>query len=278
MSDDFGTVSVRRGDRGREIERLRQHYRQHRDALVSMSSEAPTEALAAEYQRLIGDIDTALAKLDELEGRTAAGEGAGAPPRTEPGSRPLVTPPPPPYESAAASTPGNSRLLLIVVAGVIVLGIIGYLIYRASGDRRHSATTTAITESTVTTATAPSTIEPVTPAPASATPAGGALAVNPAIADYGTIRKGARAVRQLEVTNNSAEPLVIKVSRSQCKCLFYEYDDKHAIAPKGKETLTVAVDSSRPGAKVGALQETIDVTSKKDPSVTASFQVSATIK
>lgn len=264
MSDDFGTVNVRRGDRGREIERLRQHYRQHRDALASLASEAPTEALAAEYQRLIRDIDTALAKLNELEGVAPA-----APP-TEPGSRPLVTPPP--YESGAAPTPGNSRLALIVVAGVIVLAIIAYLIYRASGDRRH--TTTAITESTTAASTAPSTIEPVTPAPATAAPAAGALAVNPAIADYGTIRKGTRAARQLEVTNNSAEPLQIKVSRSQCRCLFYEY--KETIAPKGKETLTVTVDGAR--AKAGALQETIDVTSKKDPSVAASFQVSATIK
>ena len=40
MSDDFGTVSVKRGDRAREIEVLRQHYRTHRDALVRMVSDA----------------------------------------------------------------------------------------------------------------------------------------------------------------------------------------------------------------------------------------------
>ena len=104
--------------------------------------------------------------------------------------------------------------------------------------------------------------------------AAGALVASPAVADYATIRKGTRAARQVEVANNSAEPISIKVSRSQCKCLFYEYKD--TIAPKKKETITVTVDGAR--AKAGTLLETIDVTSKKDPSVTTSFQVSATIK
>src|SRR5512138_265563 len=79
MSDDFGTVNVRRGDRAREIEVLRQHYRGHRDALSRLAADAPTEQLAAEYNRLIAGIDDALRKLDELEGR----------PTTQPGSRPV---------------------------------------------------------------------------------------------------------------------------------------------------------------------------------------------
>ena len=281
MSDDFGTVNVRRGDRGREIELLRQHYRQHRDALMKLASEAPTEYLAGEYQRLVRDIDTSLAKLDEIEGRRAAAPTAAAPEphgdplraKTEPGARTLITPPPPPPAAAsvdAGMSPSASRLILIVVAGVIVLGIIGYLIYRASGERRRTA---AITETTMTTAT--STIEPVTPAPSTvASTAASPLVASPVVADYGTIRKGTRAARQVDVANNSAEPVTIKVSRSQCKCLFYEY--KETIAPKKKETITVTVDGAR--AKAGALQETIDVSSKKDPSVTTSFQVAATIK
>ena len=69
MSDDFGTVNVKRGDRAREIEVLRQHYRMHRDALMRMIPDAPTEQLAAEYQRLVASIDASLRKLDEVEGR-----------------------------------------------------------------------------------------------------------------------------------------------------------------------------------------------------------------
>ena len=67
MSDDFGTVNVKRGDRAREIEVLRQHYKVHRDTLTQMVPDAPTEHLAAEYKRLIADIDASIRKLDELE-------------------------------------------------------------------------------------------------------------------------------------------------------------------------------------------------------------------
>src|SRR5947208_10701677 len=92
MSDDFGTVNVRKGERAREIELLRQHYREHRESLVRMTSESPTEYLAGEYQRLIRDIDSALAKIDEIEGRRAAAAPSGEP-KTEPGTRPLIMPP-----------------------------------------------------------------------------------------------------------------------------------------------------------------------------------------
>ena len=68
MSDDFGTGSGRRGSAGgRELENLRRHYREHLEALTRMKAEAPTEHLATEYQRLIGDIEASLAKLEELE-------------------------------------------------------------------------------------------------------------------------------------------------------------------------------------------------------------------
>src|SRR5436305_7673368 len=77
-SDDFSTVSMRRGDRAREIEVLRQHYREHRDHLMRMISEAPSEHLATEYQRLVRDIDVSLGKLDELEGRGSATPAAAA--------------------------------------------------------------------------------------------------------------------------------------------------------------------------------------------------------
>ena len=266
MSDDFGTVNVRRGERAREIELLRQHYRVHRETLAKLLNEAPTEHLAAEYQRLIADIDSSLAKVDEIEGHPAPNVAPPAPPAAQ---RPLITPPASLEPTTPPSNASNARLLLIVVAGIVVLAIIGYLIYRASGDRRHPV----ITETTASTTT--STIEPVTPAPTTfAASATSVLTVAPAILDYGTIRKGTRAARQVDVTNNSAEPMKIKVARSQCKCLFYEYKD--TIAPKGKETITVTADGAR--AKAGTLQETIGVSSAKDPSINGSFQVSATIK
>src|SRR5690349_17156871 len=92
MSDDFGTINLRRGERARELEVTRQHYRQHREALARMIADAPSDTLATEYQRLIAEIDRSLFKLDELD----AGAGAPMPPppppqKTEPGLRPLVT-------------------------------------------------------------------------------------------------------------------------------------------------------------------------------------------
>ncbi len=280
MPDDFGTVSTKRGDRTREIEILRQHYGKHRDALARLMPDAPTERLATEYQRLIAEIDTALRKLEEMEGRAPTSPGTfadtnpafktpTAPGTTAPGTRPLMRTQEAPasasmYEPTVGAAP-QSRLMLIVVAGVVVLGLLMWLIWRASSDRKRP---TPIVEQrpAVTSAAPPA----VTPAPAAAP----ALKIVPALADYGTIRKGTRAVRQFEVTNTTDRPVQIQVTRSACRCLFYDYNGK--LAPKGKETITVTIDGAR--AKTGTLQEQLDVTAKKDPSVRASFAVQATIR
>jgi hypothetical protein len=278
---------MRRGDRAREIEVLRQHYRDHRDQLMKMISEAPSEHLATEYQRLVRDIDGSLGKLDELEGRGAAPAAARDPllnQKTEPGTRQLVTPPPPPppareYETAPASAGSNSRTLFMVGAAVLAIAIIGFLVWRAARDRRVErpivSETTAADTAASSTATAP---PPIAPAPGttSSAPAaaGAALSVAPAVADYGTIRKGTRAVRQLEVTNTTSQPITYTVARSQCRCLYYDYTGK--LAPKKKETLTVTVDAAK--AKAGNLAETVEITSKQNASVNASFQVNAVVK
>jgi hypothetical protein len=302
-SDDFSTVNMRRGDRAREIEVLRQHYRDHRDQLMRLISEAPSEHLATEYQRLVRDIDGSLTKLDELEGRAPA--TAPTPPsaavpvrdpvlnqKTEPGTRVLAPPPPPPRLDGGAPraagdathdvTPplqgSGSRMLLMVIVGLAVLGVIGFLIWRASRDRRTErpviGETTTATETTRTTATAPPPILPAPGATTSAPATGDVLSVTPVVADYGTIRKGTRAVRQLEVTNMTSQPVSYAVARSQCRCLFYDYTGR--LAPKKKETLTVTVDGAK--AKPGSLVETIAITSKQHRSMNTSFQVNATIQ
>ncbi|MEO8035267.1 MAG: DUF1573 domain-containing protein [Acidobacteriota bacterium] len=292
MPDEFGTLNVKRGDRSREIEVMRQQYRHHREALTRMAADAPTEHLATEYHRLIGDIDDAIRKLDELDGRVTREEER----QTEPGTRPMMMPP----AAATATRPGTdagsrpltpspegeteaepwmvgppdtrSRILLIMLAGAIVLVIIGWLIYRASRDRQRPD---AIAESPAVTATvAPATAapEPLAPPPDEVPP--GALKVSPASADYGTIRKGTRAVRQFEVLNTTAAPMAIKVVRSSCKCLFYDYREN--VPAKGKETVTVTIDGAR--AKAGTMNETVHVTAKKDPSIQTTFNVAAVIK
>ncbi len=273
MAEDFGTVNLKQGSQTREIELLRRHYRAHRDALSRLISDAPTEHLAAEYQRLITDIDTAVRKLDELEGKRATSIADTNPMiRTGPGTRPLVRPSEPAAptpatanQPAAGSSP-QSRIAIIVVAGIVVLAIIGWLIWRASSERK--AATPSTEQPIMSTNAAP--LPAVTPAPAAVL----RLKITPAVADYGVIRKGTRAVRQFEITNSSDGVVEIDVARSTCRCLFYDYNGK--LPAKGKESITVTVDGAR--AKAGPLQEEIEVHAKNDPSVTATFGVHATIK
>jgi len=294
MSDDFWTVNVKRGDRAREIEVLRQHYRTHRDALVRMIPDAPTEQLAAEYQRLVASIDASLRKLDELEGRggtapgvaaTAAGLGEQRMGTTAAGNRPLVS-------SGVSSEPvtdhgvssydgpvdrpssNGSRVLLMLVIALAVLGGIGWLIWRASSDLKPAAKQVieqppSTTNADTNTDTSPAT----TPVPVAAE---ASIRIAPEVADYGVIRKGTRAVRQFEITNLTSSPLSIQVARSSCRCLYYEYNTKAKLQPKAKEALTVTVDGAR--AKAGSLSESIAVTSKDDPNATGTIGVRAVVK
>ena len=275
MGEEFGTVNLRRSE-SREIELLRKHYRAHRDTLARMISDAPSEHLASEYQRLISEIDMALRKLEELEGKLPA---ATPPPnadtnpmmRTGPGTRPLVRPNEPvapPREFTPASN-HRSRIALIVVAGIIVLGVIGWLIWRASSG---PGTVVPAAQHPVTTATAATAARPpaVTPAP----PPAPLFSVKPLVADYGTIKKGTRAVRQFQITNLSDAPVDIEVVRSSCHCLFYDYNTK--LPAKGTEAVTVTIDGAR--VRPGPLQEQIEVHSRKDPAIKTAFQVRATVK
>jgi hypothetical protein len=281
MSDDFGTVNVKRGDRAREIEVLRQHYGTHREALTRMIPDAPTEQLAAEYQRLVASIDAALRKLDELAGGTSAGFAETQRMGTTPGNRPLVSSPASSepvtdhgitnYDGPADRPAGNgSRLLLMMVIVVAVLGVIAWLIWRASSEKKPAATQVIEQPASTTSVDTAATSVPVPVAASSS------IKIAPEVADYGTIRKGTRAVRQFEITNLTSTPLSITVARSACRCLYYEYDAKRKLPAKGKEALTVTIDGAR--AKAGALSEEIAVTSKDDANATGTIGVRAVIK
>ncbi len=284
MADEFGTVNVKRGDRAREIDAKRQQYRLHREALQRMIPDAPNEQLAAEYQRLVASIDASVRKLDEMDG---PGTGAMAFAETQrmatsPGNRPLVAPEPVTdrvtdhgitnYDGPVDHPAGNgSRVLLMLAIALVVLGVIAWLIWRASSDRKPA---TQVVEQPVSTtnpeAATTSSIAPVPVAVASS------IKIAPAVADYGTIRKGTRAVRQFEITNLTSAPLSFTVGRSVCHCLYYEYDTKRKLPAKGKEALTVTVDGAR--AKAGALSEEVAVRSKDDPNATGTIGVRAVIK
>ena len=220
-----------------------EQYRKHREALAQLLAEAPSEELANEYRRV-------LRVIEELD--------AG------PGMRPLVSAPA--VELPESDVEPRSRLPLIVVIALLALAGIGWLIWRAISDRAPEEST--IVEDTAATASTPPETTTTAPAPASA------LSVTPPSHDYGVIRKGTRATRQYEVTNNSEEPITIEVARSACRCLFYEY--RALVPPKAKESLTVTVDGAR--AKAGPLRETIAVSAKSDASVHTTFDVIATVQ
>lgn len=262
MSGDFGTVNVkmRSAERAREIEAMRQQYRRHREALAGMAADAPTESLAAEYRRLLSEIDAAFTKLDELERSPTDTQ----PMKTAPGTRPLVPPPATAIPDDDEPASAQSRIVMIVIAGLLVLGLIGWLIWRAaSSDERPSTPIVETTEIS----------ETIAPA-ATAAPQITALSVEPANHDYGVIRKGTRAARQFEIVNTTDAPVKIDVARSACRCLYYDYAG--TVPARGKETLTVTVDGAK--AQAGDLAETIKVTAESDPAVATSFDVSATIR
>lgn len=262
MPDEFGTVNVKR-DRTREIEVMRQQYRRHRESLAAMAAEAPTEQLAVEYNRLIAEIDKAVQKLEELEGRPFSSDTQPVL-RPEPGRRPLVAPPTVQGIPPADSPYARSRLIGIIGGGILVLLAIGWLLWKASSDERPM--TPIVTEQTDTVATAP-----VTPAPPPELPP---LTVEPSSQDFAIVRKGTRAARQFEIANNTSQPISIQVPRSACRCLYYDYAS--VIAPKGKEIVTVTIDGAR--AKSGRLSEALRVSSKSDPTVATTLNVTATVR
>lgn len=271
MSDDFETISARRtGD----IDAMRGKYRRHREALMSLVADAPNELIAADYRRVIADIDIALAKLDNLDSPLPRAAAAAAPPpprlNTQPGMRPLVTSTA--VDSDAHITEGTdarSRLILIIAAAVIALAAIGWLIYKASGRPERA---TVVEEPAATTDTS-ATIAEEGPATTTARPPR-ILTVTPDSLDYGVIRKGTRATRQYEIVNNSEEPVSVSVSRSTCRCLYYEHAP--VVPPKGKESLTVTIDGAK--AKAGPLLESIRVSAKSDPAIVTTFDVTATVQ
>lgn len=270
MPEEFGTVNVKREDRARDLEAIRQRFRRHRDALTNLAADAPTLALGMEYNRLIKEIDAQVVKLEALEDRTPNDTQPMQPlKRTEPGKRPL-TPAPPMFEIHAPEEKPRttSRIVLIVLIGLVVLGAISWLMWQASSDEL--PVTSTIAES-IGTNIAPATVEPVTPAPA---PTGPALTASPASQDFNTIRRGSRPSRQYEITNHTDQPVSFVVGRSNCRCLYYAYNG--TVAPNQKETVTVTIDATR--VKARRLNETVKVSDRNNPANETSFNVTATIR
>ena len=266
MSDEFGTIHARRA---KEIDVLKKH----RESLVKMLADVDAQL------RDLGEITTPLYRPPSP---TVPAAPAPAPSsfaqEDSLGSRPILnTATYEESEESAAQPGGGMRILIILGIALVALALIGWLIWRASSDRPKADAVIEETTTPVETASAaPDTVaegEPGTRTVAPATPPA-AMTVTPRSHDYGLIRKGTRATRQFQFRNDSDEPVTITVSRSACRCLFYEYEG--LVPPKATETITVTVDGAK--AKAGILRETIRVTPKAGGSAGTSFDVIATIR
>ena len=272
MSDELGTVNIKNKAMARDIDALRQRYIEHKQALESLASEAPTEALAMRYRQVMAEIQTSIDKLGDLErdidgGAAVPGDLPGVR-RTSPGMRPLRGDP----QMAPLTVPVENtggRTIMILAAGVLLLGVLAFFVWRfvTSGDDPAPATNVAATETAIETATASDTIEPGAPPKA-------VLSAEPATQDYGVVRRGTRATRQFELANNTDQPMTVRAQRSECRCLWFEYAD--TIPPQGSTTMTVTVDGAK--AKPGSLREAVQIASRTDPAVTTTFEVVAEIQ
>lgn len=290
MSDDFGTVNIGKQQMARELEMLRQRYMGHREALVRLEADAPSEELAASYRALQQEIDAAVAKLTELSRRdvpkrtqpataplpaaATAAAAADATVRTSTatggaGDRPLhhATSTRPtasaPSHHADHNTGDKKRLFLIVGAAALMLLILAVLLWRSRGDE----TPTIVEEqpATVTTATAAAVEQPVDT---------GAVTVNPESHDFGVVRKGTRAVRQFRIENSSDQPVAIAIDRSACRCLWFDFDSN--IPANSSSILAITVDGAR--ANRGRLDETVTIKNKGDADDVATIKLLATIE
>lgn len=281
MSDDWSTVSVKREQMKRELDALRQHYLDHRATVDRLAGDAPTEHLAARYREVRAEIDVALVKLTELE-RPAM--PPAAPPSPPPfASHPPIPPPvaprrwdeiedPPATVAQSVTIPEEvndessaARTFVIILLGFLVITLLAYFGWRYLGGKPDDA---VIEEQTATVEEVTTTTEPAEPdVPA-------ALTMSPAEIDFGTVKKGTRVVRKFEIVNNSDAPLVVKVERSACRCLWFDYAD--TIPARGSTSLSVTVDGAR--AEKGRLQEVVQVSSTSGTDINAAGEVRAVIE
>jgi hypothetical protein len=277
MNEEYGTINVERQQMMREIDTLKERYLAQRETLRQLETEAPSEELAARYREIQSEIEGAIRKLTEL----------GHPPvtrRTSPSTKiPAVTAPPATIadrplhgggivdHAAPSETPtaNAQRLALMVGVALIVLIALAFLVMRGFRNKPRAETRVAETQ-TATTTTTTTTVAPVTPVVEES----GAIGVSPSSHDFGTIRKGTRAVRQFKLENHSDAPVSVAIARSKCRCLWFDFDEK--IPAKSSTILAITVDGAK--AAAGNLAETVEISNKKDKTEKATIQLSALIE
>lgn len=303
-SNDWSTINAGRDQAlGREMEQLRRRYREHLDTLSRLAQSAPTEQLARRYDEIRIEINGAIERLNELERGGASSRATS--PATSPGAIPAAgtvaavaasaTPPPPPsrhteraWDAIPPAQPGTEpyapespsdrtgiRAIAIVAIGAVVLAILGVIGWRTLSHRGESGKVVEEPPAAEQPKIVPSDTTGTVVTPGSnVAPAASGLTVKPESQDYGTVRKGTRVVKKFEITNATGGPVTLAVSRSECHCLWFDYQSK--LAAGAKTPLTVSLDGAR--AKKGAVNETVTVSVKEHPDEKVSFTLTANVQ
>ncbi|HXI14278.1 MAG TPA: DUF1573 domain-containing protein [Thermoanaerobaculia bacterium] len=288
--DDWGTVNIK-STKGtaREVAALRKRYEEQREILAQLAADAPSDHLAREYMRVMADVEASLARLDSLESSDTTIYARPVPPTAE---RPAPVERPQPEWSSSATAGSDAvgdfaptetethsvdktRAFMFSVIGVVLLAAFGFYAWRSmSGSDKERPRIVEQRDNDVPARETPVTVEPAASPAASPDASAGPLTIKPDSHDFGTIRKGTRATRQYDLTNGSDSDLVLKVSRSGCRCMYYEYVDK--LPANGNSNLTVTVDGGK--AKKGELRETIEIKAKTGDTSYGSIEVVAQIE
>ncbi|MBW3670936.1 MAG: DUF1573 domain-containing protein [Acidobacteria bacterium] len=281
-------------DSRRELENLRQRYHEHRRSVRHLLQTAPDERLATRYEATLTELQKSIDQLDRID-RDSPAESERAPfdpnqtRSIKPGAAPaaidtLSTRPGAPFDDVGIDTknrgwnhpvvkdetvqpeqPGHAGErkgpVLAWIAGIIVLIVLvlaAIMYWPEGGEDADAATATLVEENSVE--------EP--PAPPSA------LSVEPASYDYGIIRKGTRSVHRFTMRNRTDQVLPISISRSECRCLWYDHPPE---IPAGESAeVAITVDGAR--ADTGVLTESVIVTSEAEPDARAEIDLTAQIR
>lgn len=278
----------------RELETLRQRYQEHRRTIRHLLQTAPDENLAATYEATLGELQRAIEQLDRLDRQTIPERPAVDPHATHPVNQEEEDPagltravkPERAFEETEFSTQARTwndpvvrddsetadrpevdegrfsivpwiagiLLLAAVVAGIAFFWPEGSSVPEEEMGQENAEIVEDVPEE-----------PPVPPR---------ILVAEPASHDFGVIRKGTRSVHRFTIRNRTDTVLPLSVSRSACRCLWYDYPAE--VAAGASVELSITVDGAR--AETGTLAETVVVSSEANADATTEIDLTAEIQ
>ena len=284
MSDDWRDKDLRRASsEEREEGYVRWRLEQHRDALRKLAESAPVHWVAERCLDLSNQIDTELgvedrrfthsdAPLpevalieDDVEDTISEDPELGDGeidrlilPRVRP-SWEVSDIPPQPRAHRSVSAP-----IVVIGSAIVFLSVIAGLIWWTQSPDPPVRKGVA-----------------VPPGPAIevteerlAMPESSFVAVEPTGHDYGLVFRGQRGTQTFAIRNLTDDKLEIRMQRSQCRCLWYQYDDE--LEPGESAEITIALDGGR--IPSGRLTETVGIVLRDTEELIGEIHLTAEIE